>query len=864
MNALAQPVPRLHKYSILLLLVIFSGMILARWNQLYFYTPDSGRYVTMATSLVNGTGYREIDTPGEPLYSHRPPGMSVLLAPAALIAPYNVLLAKATVWLSSLALLAMLYLYIISLLKPETDQSTTVKTSTYWTALIITGLIAVNPYTLFFSTLVMSEIPFMACSLAILYVVALRPEHPGRGQLIIFTILIIFLPFLRTIGILMILSAGIWAVFRKARWPWLIGVSGSILASGLWMVRNASIGKSGYTSIALGELQSQGIAGTLIRMIQRITSHYDHLSQQLLPNMPESQPRYSALILDNISYLPGPGRLYLFLAAMLILISIYGMLNCRRQGGMIALGYLVLSLAALSLWPWMQPRFTFPLIPIILAYLPAGYIAFANHFQFSRPLLRMALVGACSVVVLYFVSIQIKTDYQLIHANLKMLSDPRHFYSHQMPGSSFSHWTAAGQWINQNSEAHSRIIARQSATATTAQRYQKLAFFDVISAEKLHQIIQQFHANYLVTLNKNHGLIFSWYLLDEDLVYHLNPVYDEQGVMVIKIEPNRSGTIREKYYSADESLILARKAYEKFPHRSYLQSGLAGELFNSGHYEEEIEFIRKLQQNNIRDVNLSFLLGWSYIKTKQYEKAIHEFEVALSTPGQKLIRTNLLQGIHIAQQALADKYNTDSKQSDSANQSEEKKLKSATQYWNNCQINKLERYLIKSLEAGELQPEFHAALCTLLAKVYLVKNNNSAAVEQLNLAVTSGGSEASEILNMLEREERVEILFKNIQTNHEVKSEHNSADTLQDVLTLAEWYQEFGVPGKALDLLERANTLIPNQPELLKLLLQQQLFYSLVTEADATLKQLNKLTPEDSQLKEAAREVEELQQLPRF
>ncbi|QDT91385.1 Tetratricopeptide repeat protein [Gimesia algae] len=864
MNALAQPVPRLHKYSILLLLIIFSGMILARWNQLYFYTPDSGRYVTMAKSLVNGTGYREIDTPGEPLYSHRPPGMSVLLAPAALIAPYNVLVAKATVWLSSLALLALLYFYVICLLRPDTEQSTTVKTSTYWTALLITGLLALNPYTLLFSTLVMSEIPFMVCSLAILYVLAIRPDHPGKGQLIIFTSLLIFLPFLRTIGIAMILATGAWAIFRNARWRWLIGVFCSITASGMWMIRNSSIGRTGYTSIALGEFKSQGIVGTLLRMIERITSHFEHLAQQLFPNLPGSQPRYSAMILDNITYLPGPGWLYLFLAAVVILISIYGMLNCRRKGGTVALGYLVLSMAVLSLWPWIQPRFTFPLLPIVLAYLPAGYIAFAKHFQFSRPMIRSILAGAVSAIALYFGCIQIKTDYQLIHANVQMLTNPNHFYSHQMPGSAFSHWTAAGEWINQNSEEHSRIMARQSATATTAQRYQKLAYFDLFTAETLHKAIQQFHANYLVTLNKNHGLVFSWYLMDEDLVYRLNPVYDERGIMVIKIEPNRSGTIREKYYSADESLRFARNAYKKFPHRSNLQSELAGELFNSGHYEEVIDFLQKLQQKNIKDMNLTFLLGWSYIKTKQYKKAIREFEAALRMPGQKLIRGNLLRGIHTAQKALAEEHSTDSKRSESTHQSGEKKLKTARLYWKNYQINKAEQYLSKALEEGSLQPEIHAELCTLLAKVYLVKENKPAAVEQLNLAVTSGGTEAADILKMLEREEKVEILLNNDKQNDDAKSIQHAAEILPDILTLVEWYQEFGVPGKALNLLERANTSIPNQPELLKLLLQKQLFYSLVAEAEATLIQLNKLTSDDSGLNEAAQQIKELQQLPRF
>ena len=186
-------------------------MAVARWNQLYFFTPDSARYVIMAKSLVNGTGYRQIDTPGEPLYAHRPPGMSLLLSPAALVAPYNILVAKGTVFLTALALLILLYQYIRRLNEPVITHEIPALHGFCWAALLITILFAINPYTLFFSTIVMSEIPFMACSLAILYLLATRQDQLRKTDLILFTSLLTFLPFLRTIGIAMVLAVGLWA-----------------------------------------------------------------------------------------------------------------------------------------------------------------------------------------------------------------------------------------------------------------------------------------------------------------------------------------------------------------------------------------------------------------------------------------------------------------------------------------------------------------------------------------------------------------------------------------------------------------------------------------------------------------------------
>ena len=76
----------------LLLAVAVVGI--ARMNSRHLFNPDSPRYVMMARSLVEFRGYRMIDRPDQPLYTWRPPGVSLLLTPAALIAPFNAVAAK--------------------------------------------------------------------------------------------------------------------------------------------------------------------------------------------------------------------------------------------------------------------------------------------------------------------------------------------------------------------------------------------------------------------------------------------------------------------------------------------------------------------------------------------------------------------------------------------------------------------------------------------------------------------------------------------------------------------------------------------------------------------------------------------------
>ncbi|QDT25217.1 hypothetical protein Enr10x_05120 [Gimesia panareensis] len=844
------------------LLLLFAGMALARWNRQYFFSPDSARYVIMARSLVNGDGYREIDTPGAPLYSHRPPGLSVLLMPAAWVAPYHVLFAKATVLLTALMMLALLYCYIQRLNQSEEPEELTGDQQQQWSPLLITLLFAINPYTLFYSTLVMSEIPFMACSLGILYLLALRPEQPGKWDLVLMTVLLAFLPFLRTIGIAMVLAVGCWAVVRKSRWPWLVGVACSIAASGLWMLRNASLGKTGYASIALNEIKTQGVIGTLFRMWERTSSHFESFAQQLFPNMPGIRPTYTGMILDEIYHLPGPVWMYLLLAAAVIALSCYGMLYRRHRGGTVALGYLIFSVGVLSLWPWMQGRFTLPLLPVVLAYLPSGGRALKQHIQIARPVTGKILKAAFAVLLVLFGGCLVRTDYQLVHANLQMMLEPDQFYASQLPPSGFCNWTRAGTWLKQNSKPSDRIITRQAAIATTAHRFEMLAFFEIISPEKLHQSIQKFSANYLTSFDREIVSAFPWYLMDQDLVYRFNPVYDERGVMILKVEPNRDGTIRQKYWKPGESLATARDAYEKFPHRSVFQTAYAQELFKNEDYAELIQFIQELQQQQVKDVKLTSLLGWCYYKTKKYSAAIREFERALGMPGQKLLRNDLIRGIELSQKAFEKSVNQDpTKAAESKGKQE---LQLARTWWQYSQIDKVEAVLNQALESNSLSPETRAAMQTLLAKVYLAKGLPADATGLLEQAGGSEDSEAQTLLKMVQREVKVENFLKNPKKYDVDKTAQKALPLLSDILQLAQEYENFGVPGKALALMERANTSFPKQAKILSLLLKYQLLYALTPAAEETFLQLKEINPQDQGLAEAAQKLEFLKLVPRF
>jgi len=334
--------------------------------------------------------------------------------------------------------------------------------------------------------------------------------------------------------------------------------------------------------------------------------------------------------------------------------------------------------------------------------------------------------------------------------------------------------------------------------------------------------------------------------------------------MILKVEPNRSGTIRHKYWSAGDSLKIARNAIDKFPHRLSFQVAYSQELFKNKDYAALIEYVEGLKEQKIEDVRLTNLLAWSYIKTKRYKKAIREFERAFTMPDQKMLRRELIRGIKQAQAQLESSYQASSKKQQTGAQAESNNLKLAEAYWRLSQIEKAEQLLNEALKSTPSSQNDQAELHTLLAKVYLAEGRKMNAAQQLQHAIQAGSKSASTILEMLEREEIIENLLKKLEQKHDDKTAQQVADLLPEILILAQSYEEFGVPGKALYLIERANTFIPNKPRVLKLLLQYQLFYSLISEAEATLLQLQKLVPNDADLKTEAHKIKSLKQVPRF
>ena len=793
MNVVLPPEKHHSRNLLIAILILFAVLTGARLNQIYFFAPDSADYVLMARGLVNDFEYRQIDAPGEPYFTIRPPGMSVLLIPAALIAPYNAILAKVTVILTGMVMLVLLYLWMCRLENSATEVFPDTRPALHWPALFATLLLATNPFIFMFSTIIMSEIPFMAFTLAILYLVSNDEEQISRRKLILITCLLTFLPLIRTIGVALALALGLWAVTKRKRWPYLVGVAGCFATTVIWTMRNNAFKTDVYTSATMDEIKSGGVIGTLLTMLNRSLNHIEGFCQKLFPDMPGAVPRYERFMLDGNHVLPGPQFLYSMASILVISIALYGMLKCWKKAGAVSLLYFGITFGILSLWPWMQARYTLPLLPVILAFFPVGLVFLGKRLAGINATSKKVFAGLVTIAGIALLFSQMKTDFSMIKANQKLISQGDQFYETEFPSIHYSDFVAAGTWLNQHAPAEACVLTRRNDLATTSRRFQKLIYFEQANQEKLHATIQKYSVGYLASFDRNTASAFPWHLLDHDLVYRLNPVYQKKGVTIFEVQPNYEGTIRHQYWREEESMEIARKELDQFPNRLSAQVGYLDQLLAAEKFDEAIAFGRSLLKKEGSDARIANSLGWAYMGKLQYAQALQQFQNALRLPGQKSISQTIHRGGRLAEKQLA--LQNDKGASDPS-ATPESQLRRAQAYWKLADFNKALASAQKVLDSKQASTAERAQAHVFLARLHLINGRTAQAVEELKRVQDTENQDAQRLRDMIQLESSLETLLADRNKTDEKTRQPLEPQQQASILKLVSLYKAEGVPRK--------------------------------------------------------------------
>ena len=641
-----QAAPRVsiwHHVCCAILIGLFAGAGAMRLNDCDLFNPDSPRYLIYAQGMLNQGEYRAIDVPGQPVYSWRPPGLPLLLTPALMFRPYDVVAAKVMVLLTGCLLL--LAVHALAVLHGGR-----------WSGPLAVALTGSSPVMLVLSTEVLSEVPYTLAVLALIYWlgrVAEKPKIPNMLRFAAIFLTLIWLPAIRTVGVSLIIAVGLWSLVSRWRLPYLLTAA---LAGGsiYWRAQHGrAAGGDNYAASLFDKLREQGLAAVVTEVWQTMQFYAAALPGLLFPGLTKERPFYAMLTLDALPSAEGLNRLLAIASIALLLVGLCGVWAQRHRTGGLVLLYLPLYLGCLAVWPWRHERFLWPLIPLLWVFVPAGVTSVMKVLRpgtprWLMPLLALAAVGLCHRQVL--------SDASLIATNQRAVSDRDAFHAREAPSFYFGDWRRAGTWLREQTPPHARLLTWHAAVGGTAHRFQRRASFETLSPEKLRQQIASFSARYLVVIDAHWGDGFGWQQLSADPACLLKVVYRERDVAILEVEPNRSGQVSRSAHGDWLQVQLARldEFLDQHPERDDVLVRRTTLLRELGRGDEATASLRDLIDKGHTSVRVCADLGWALFEERRYAEAAQYLDLARGLPNAEAIAAALADGAEKARARLRE------------------------------------------------------------------------------------------------------------------------------------------------------------------------------------------------------------------
>ena len=619
-------------------LIAFALLGVARLNPFCLLEPDSPDYLFTSRSLVTDFAYRDIDHPERPLHTFRPPGLPLLLAPLSLVRPYDVVAAKLMILAAALVMLTLLYLFAERIGGGVGGLATL-------------ALVAASPYTLLHGTEVMTEVPYIACSLGILLLILRGESAPTRGNVLAATALLAFLPFLRTIGVVLIVAVALWGAVRRSRLRWSAMAVVALLPTLLWSWRNHVVGGPTYVSNVLIDLSASGPAAFIKKAAAESWAYVERLIDVTLPGFSIGRPMYERVIVGGAPDLGGLGGMVLPVGILALVLAVAGMVARRDREGGLVVAYVALSLAALAVYPPKNERLAWPLVPLLWAYVPVGLQWAGGLVRRRSPRLRLPLTVAALLAGVALTAWQASLTWKTVQSNLRWHREGERFYA-DAPPTYYADWRAAGRWLGDRAPSHARVLTRHSDLGLTSRRFQESLRFEETSPLEWRREIARYGATYLAVPTTLFGKLFPREAMGGDPVYELEPVYRERDVMILEVRPNRSGALRTDEPDLEQDLAACRGALTRYPRRVDLVRRCAELTARTGGGDDAVEMLRDAIARK-DDARLQVTLGQVLLDLGRHDEALASFRAAAGLPRAALLPRTIERGIRRAEEGWA-------------------------------------------------------------------------------------------------------------------------------------------------------------------------------------------------------------------
>jgi len=839
------PVTRVSILHHVVTAVLILGFMAAGWlrlNDCDLFNPDSPRYLIYAQSLADTAQYRAIDTPGAPLYTWRPPGLPILLAPVLKLRPYDVVAAKCVVLLTAALLLAAVHALASA-------------TRGGWSGSLMVAVVGTSPMFLSLATEVLTEVPYALGILAVLYWIGRWDQSTSGSRWFAYSAALValaFTPVVRTVGVALVVAVGLWSLSARRRWKFLPAVAAAVACLGWLAWRSRLAPGNNYAGSLLQSIREQGLPTVIADALRTVAYYALAFPGVLLPGLTNEQTFYAPMVIGRLPSVSGFEIAVAIVTATVTLAAVCGLWQQRSCGGSAGLLYVPLYCACLAIWPWRHERFLWPMVPLVWAFFPAGcHLIGGTLPRWVGPALRPAVVVGLLALCLW----QSAGDAALISTNQRFLANRDAFYSQQAPGFYFSDWRQAGRWIHDNTPAHARLLAWQAAVGGTAHRFQRRVQFESLTPEKIRQQIASFPARYLVVMNAQFGLGFGWKQVFADPAYTLQIVYNDRDVAVLEVSPNRTGTVSRTGYA--DWMHTQRAALDAvlshYPDRADLIARKADLLQEEGQNEQAIALLEDLVHRGMVTVRVCSSLGWLYIAERQYERAAQYLDQARLLPNAEPVAESLADGARRARERLQER------DDDSLDKTIERSLRRIQAQVASLSYSAAER----DVDAILPKASGNAELNYWRGYLHHLFGELDQAESFYVRAVQSGSSDAQGKLLLLRLAKAMEHPAPSA-INVEASSEPVDPTAFASHVRLAKLYDEHGWSGRAVAVLESARQRFGDKPEILSPLAELYLRFARPEEAAPLFRIAQQSWPYEKSLRQGLAAAEAALRVPKF
>lgn len=466
-----------NEIQICIIIIIFLIAYISIFDTKLDLNGDNAAYYILAKGLSEEKAYVMVSSLGAPPSTHWPPGYPAILAILMTFVSDSIIFLK--VFNGILFIFSILILWsILKYIKVR------------WEIIFLTCLfLLVNSHLLRFSTIIMSEIPFLFFSLLTFYslIKVDKTKFPFRDGYFYFMIISLVIAYhIRSIGIAVAFGILFFFLFQK-RWTHLgTSIFSFVALATPWFLRNEKFGGTSYINQLIQinpyrpELGQAGLSDIFTRIIANTSRYITHeIPSGILPFI--SADYQITTMIDWI------------IGIIIFVLIIYGIIKLPSLK-ILFIGYLGGTFAILLLWPdvWFGIRFILPIIPILLFLFILGlyeilryaicYSGFSHQFN---PL--FLLIG-----LILFIS---------------PVSDVRAMARQDYPPNWRNYFSIA-EWVSQNTPNNSVIACRKPYLFyLKAKRYTRY-YARTINELELIQDLQDNNVTHVVLANLGYASTF--------------------------------------------------------------------------------------------------------------------------------------------------------------------------------------------------------------------------------------------------------------------------------------------------------------------------------------------------------------------